>query len=158
MRTVYLHNLDTILNYQGNNIFLNTRAFLSRSQSTSPAFSLLKLEAKHVTRCVTLTTDFGQYILFFEFSIPLLIGRFISLFRLSTQLYMQDMTWRKKQSKAKNFVFFFSFSGSWLKCKVDLQDKVHLDWVSCDQIVRAEFLLVISLKSRRRYCNYSQIA
>jgi len=40
LRTVYLHNLDTILNYQGKQSFWNTRAFLCHSQSTSPTFSL----------------------------------------------------------------------------------------------------------------------
>ena len=114
--------------------------------------------ALRITQCVTPTTDFGQYILFFEFSIPLLIGRFIYLFS-DCQLNCTCRTWHGERSKVKQRTsFFFSFSGSWLKYKVhvDLQDKVHLDWVSCDQIVRAEFLLVISqLKSQRRYCNYS---
>lgn len=50
------------------------------------------------------------------------------------------LTWRRKQRTQ----FKCFFIGSSFKSKLDSQDVVHLDWVSYENIVRAELVLEIS--------------
>ena len=74
----------------------------------------LNISMTMILTCKPKSSIHCMFILFFEFSIPTVNWTFyLSLFRLPTQLYMQDMTWRKKQSKAKNFIFFLSVDHDW---------------------------------------------